>query len=63
MDDMQRLAAARHINAVHIRANEDEDGDRHLASSGYALEAMDAALEYEDPTQSPIFRQFMEATI
>jgi hypothetical protein len=63
MDDMQLLAAARHINAVFTRNNEDEDGDRHLASEGYALEAIDAALELEDPTQSPVFRQFMEVTI
>lgn len=61
MTDLERMEAARKINAVFIRENEDEDGEKHLSSSGYAMEAIDAALELEDPTQSPVYRQFIEA--
>ena len=61
MDEMQRLAAVRHINAVFTREHEDEDGDKYLSQADYALEAIDAALEFEDPNVSPIYRSFMQA--
>jgi hypothetical protein len=63
MNDVERMEAVRKINAVFTRESEADDGDKYLSSSGYAMEAMDAALEFEDPNDSPIFRQFMEADV
>lgn len=61
MNELERMVAVRKINAVHTREANDEDGDKYLSQAEYAMEAIDAALEFEDPSASPIFRAFMEA--
>jgi hypothetical protein len=63
MTDLERLEAVRKINAVFTRETNDEDGDKYLSQADYAMEAIDAALEFESPADSPIFRQFIEAVI
>lgn len=62
MNEQERLEAVRKINAVHTREVNDDDGDKYLGQSSYAMEAIDAAVELEDPTASPIFNAFVEAS-
>ena len=49
------------IMAVHQSHSESEEGDKHLASNGYALEGIGAVLD--DYYESPILRQFMEGEV
>lgn len=57
---MDKLAQINHINEVHIANANDDDGDKYLSQSDYAMEAIDAVLNDVD---SPILRAFMNATV
>lgn len=59
MTDAEKLAAIQHIVDVNEQHADDEEGDRHLASQGYAMEAIGAVLG--DWPESPVVRQFLEA--
>lgn len=60
MDDLinEKLQRINHINEVFTRNVNDDDGDKYLSQSSYAMEAIDAVLVGID---SPVLRQFMEA--
>jgi len=60
MTDKEMLDAIRHIVAVHEFHVEDDEGDKHLSSNGYAMEAISAVIN--GVTYGPV-REFMTAEI
>jgi hypothetical protein len=60
MTDKEMLAAIRHVMAVREFHMEDDEGDKYLSDTSYAMEAIDAIL---NNVNSGIVRQFMTAEI
>jgi hypothetical protein len=58
MTDQEKIALITKIVETQIENNEDDEGDKHLASADYALEAIDAVLIGN--TSNAILRQFTE---
>ena len=54
---MSKLEMIERIVAVHEKNVEDDEGDKHLSSSGYAMEAISAVVN--DWPESPIVREFL----
>ena len=56
---MNKLQMIEKIVAVHERELDADEGDKHLSSTGYAMEAISAVIS--DWPESPIVRQFLES--
>lgn len=56
MTDAKKLTVIGYCIDIHRAAVEDDSGDRHLADSGYLLEAIDAVLA--DDLGHPVLRMF-----
>ena len=54
---MTKLEMIEKIVNVHDREANAEEGEKHLASTGYAMEAISAVIN--DWPESPIVRQFL----
>lgn len=58
MTDTEKLEQIARITAIHEDNAADDDGDKYLSQSGYAMEAISAVLNDID---SPILGQFIAA--
>lgn len=58
MNIEQKFALITTIVAVHEREQNADEGDKHLASTGYAMEAISAVID--DWPESPIVREFVK---